>query len=407
MKIILKTDKRNDPDFFFVLNQISLLYEVPLHVFDGDQCVYQPANLIQTADPLIYDPKLLQVLIGKWTDYPFLELEHGSVLYGICKTPHRIACVVGPVAIAPLSAGLLHQYKTEHGLGAMNDYSLTRGNLVKTSAVLALVHRELTGCSVDSLEILEAFYTVYGKDKVSEKDIFHYNFDTIKSDTEHLSYKVEKMILQSIKDGNSNALRDSFNFDFDMYEQIGVMAKTAFKQVEYATVSGITLFTRSAIEGGLDPMEAYRISDLYLQKIANCSNVMELQKLSSDAHQDFCIRVQNAVSKLQSHKYVKQCKQYVTNHLNKPLRLEDIAKAVGVNKCYLTHEFSKHEGIRLKTYIQQERVNAAQNMLKFSDESLSNISNYLCFHSQSHFGSTFKKITGMTPAAYRTKEQVI
>ena len=53
--------------------------------------------------------------------------------------------------------------------------------------------------------------------------------------------------------------------------------------------------------------------------------------------------------------------------------------------------------------ITTKRIEAAGNMLKFSDYSCIDISNYLCFSSESHFIQVFKKHTGYTPKIYREK----
>ncbi|WP_442862488.1 helix-turn-helix domain-containing protein [Bacillus sp. USDA818B3_A] len=43
----------------------------------------------------------------------------------------------------------------------------------------------------------------------------------------------------------------------------------------------------------------------------------------------------------------------------------------------------------------------AKDLLAFSDKSISEISNYLCFSSQSHFQKVFKDYYAITPQAYR------
>lgn len=48
-----------------------------------------------------------------------------------------------------------------------------------------------------------------------------------------------------------------------------------------------------------------------------------------------------------------------------------------------------------------KRIEAAENMLKYSDYSCLDISEYLCFSSESHFIQVLKKHTGYTPKAYR------
>ena len=54
-----------------------------------------------------------------------------------------------------------------------------------------------------------------------------------------------------------------------------------------------------------------------------------------------------------------------------------------------------------------DEVVRAANLLRYSDNSLSEIAEYVHFPSQSYFGKIFKKCTGMTPRAYRDRYQTI
>ena len=59
--------------------------------------------------------------------------------------------------------------------------------------------------------------------------------------------------------------------------------------------------------------------------------------------------------------------------------------------------------MQIQEYIQKTRVERAANLLKYSEASLTEISDYVCFNSQSHFGSVFKKYMNMTPGEYRNR----
>ena len=68
-----------------------------------------------------------------------------------------------------------------------------------------------------------------------------------------------------------------------------------------------------------------------------------------------------------------------------------------------SHSHSQDTGEKIQDYILTFRVERAANLLKYSDATLSEISDYVCFNSQSHFGSVFKEYMKMTPGQYREK----
>ena len=92
---------------------------------------------------------------------------------------------------------------------------------------------------------------------------------------------------------------------------------------------------------------------------------------------------------------------YIHRHLHFPLTLTIISDAIGLSPCYLSRLFRKETGDSIVTYIQRERVEAAKNMLRYSDYTPAEIGNYLSFGTQSYFTRIFRKYTGTTPATWR------
>lgn len=84
-----------------------------------------------------------------------------------------------------------------------------------------------------------------------------------------------------------------------------------------------------------------------------------------------------------------------------------MAKDLGLSRSYLSRHFSEQTGITLQDYVLQTRLEAAANMLRFSEEQIGAIAEYLCFPSQSYFAERFRKQYGMTPGEYRKEMQVV
>ena len=101
--------------------------------------------------------------------------------------------------------------------------------------------------------------------------------------------------------------------------------------------------------------------------------------------------------------YTEQCKDYISQNYHHKIYMEDIAEAIGISQGHLSRIFRQDTGEKIQDYILKFRVKRAANLLKYSDATLSEISDYVCFNSQSHFGSVFKEYMKMTPGQYREK----
>ena len=64
-------------------------------------------------------------------------------------------------------------------------------------------------------------------------------------------------------------------------------------------------------------------------------------------------------------------------------------------------KFKKELGFNISSYIMRRKLEEAKSLLTYSDKTVSEISEYLCFSSQSYFQNVFKAKYGMTPKKFR------
>jgi AraC family transcriptional regulator len=83
------------------------------------------------------------------------------------------------------------------------------------------------------------------------------------------------------------------------------------------------------------------------------------------------------------------------------LTLGVIAESVGVHPAHLARVFRRFHGHTLGDHVRQLRVELACRRLATSDAPLADIALAAGFSDQSHFSNTFKRHTGVSPAAFR------
>jgi two-component system response regulator YesN len=101
---------------------------------------------------------------------------------------------------------------------------------------------------------------------------------------------------------------------------------------------------------------------------------------------------------------VRNARSYIDeNYMKSELSLTTVASAVGISPTYLSALFKKETGGTLTDFILGEKTEEAKRLLRYSDRTLSAVSEYLGFSSPGHFSRVFRKYAGTTPNEYRER----
>jgi AraC-like DNA-binding protein len=93
--------------------------------------------------------------------------------------------------------------------------------------------------------------------------------------------------------------------------------------------------------------------------------------------------------------------RYIRSNYRLQLTLGDLAKYVGVHPTYLSNTFSKVFQVSPIYFLNQLRIMEARELLKESNQTISEISLSVGYNSLSQFSLIFKRFHSMTPSKYR------
>jgi AraC-like DNA-binding protein len=97
--------------------------------------------------------------------------------------------------------------------------------------------------------------------------------------------------------------------------------------------------------------------------------------------------------------------EYLEEHFGEPTQVQEAAHICGMSESHFMSFFKRATGQSFMAYLNHCRIERAQALLAMSDKSVSDISQEMGFCDQSYFGTVFRKLVGMTPAAYRGKSR--
>ena len=181
--------------------------------------------------------------------------------------------------------------------------------------------------------------------------------------------------------------RDSRSFKNEALKIIGVL--------EY---HGILL--------GVPEIQAATLAEIFTQQIEACradvpNQVLQHVSAFYDALAAACRQIRSDSANRPKSGIVSHCVEYIENGVHDPFSLSAMAEALRHNPSYLCRKFKQETGMTPHQYAIQCKMKEAATLLTFTDRSLLDISELLCFSSQSHFQRVFKAFYGVTPRQWR------
>lgn len=98
---------------------------------------------------------------------------------------------------------------------------------------------------------------------------------------------------------------------------------------------------------------------------------------------------------------IKKVCNYVDNHLEDDISLEQMASIVGVSSFYLSKLFKEEKGITFITFISDKRLEKSCQLLNESELSIKEITAKVGYNDQNYFSKIFKNKYGVSPKEYR------
>lgn len=98
---------------------------------------------------------------------------------------------------------------------------------------------------------------------------------------------------------------------------------------------------------------------------------------------------------------LQQLMMYLLNHYTRDISLEELAKAVGYSKWYISKVIASTFRCNFRTLVNSYRVSMAQSLLLSTENTVSSIAYECGFKNQSSFNRVFLEISGVTPSEFR------
>lgn len=392
-------------DIRYLCTTIGNLSGVPIRIFESGELVFYYSQSKLPRDPMsVYREEIFAV----HDHVGYITTRHFHY-YGIVNSGET-KIVIGPTRQIAESDQELRELAFRADVAAEDVDAFIAG----MKSIIRMPFESI-------LQMLCTMNHVLNGEKLSLKDIAIYDADQEKLITHqgmaqaerklsalideaqsvHNTFDQEQAILNIVRKGDTAALKEWIAAAPAI--RGGVLAGEQLRQRKNLFIVTATLISRAAIRGGMDVDDAFSHSDSYIQQCELLSSPEAIANLQYRMLLDYTERVERLRRGKQPTKLMLDVANYIQHHMSETITAEKIAKELFLSRPYLSRKFKEETSESLTDFILKEKTEEARRLLRYSDKSLTAISNYLGFSSPSHFTRVFRKYTSMNPGEYRQR----
>lgn len=385
----------------YFVSKLTHLFEFGVFLYTGNQVVCLSEN---TKDnPLLSSSELREILLKRAMQQkmPVIYKDSFSVCF-CCIRRDTENYLLGPFCLEKLNNVDLRKYYRNYNTPIKSEKKLPIFSFTKVLAIIELFVAQILQTRYSDEELMNGnnLTNLTFTDKLKEQLLLE-----IKEEEEefyHHTYQEEQRLLNYIREGRTE---DALVYSNNLDEYVGRLSSSNINHRRNGAMVSITLCTRAAIEGGVSPAAAYHLSDYYIRKCDESTNIIAITEYRNQAIIELTKRVQQSQQEYRGSSYVEQCKDYIKKHYREKIYLKNVADNMGISQSYLSKLFFKETGVNFQEYIMQYRIEKAANLLIHSEKSFAEIGEYVNMPSQSYFGAVFKKYMGLSPKVFRDKNK--
>lgn len=223
----------------------------------------------------------------------------------------------------------------------------------------------------------------------------------IKLKAPHNQYRYELATLDAIRNGDVDKVERSFSIP--LKGKFGILASDPLRSMQNHVHNISTLASRAAISAGILPERAFALSDKFFMASEECKTIeqcFELRRLCARSFAQM-VKEYRLTKQQELNPLVRDIKLIISRELFNRFSVQDLAERLNHSYEHLERIFKEHTGLSLATYIRQEKLKQAQELMRDTPDSIADIAHMLGFESASHFSRVFKSYCGLTPRQYR------
>lgn len=313
--------------------------------------------------------------------------------------------IVGPVFSTPITDRVIRDFlrECELGLSSKPTIELLLSNTPQVSFmqflhVLAYLQLCLNG---ETIDITQHFHL---PDSAASQDVPVWQTELAyvgkENEYVHNTALFEQQMYHYVMEGDKYKL-NAFLQEHSSGLSTGIVADNDLRQAKNILISNAAVTARYAMAGGMDTEKAYTLADVYILKCERLTDVPAVHQLQYNMIMDFTEQIGQSKLPDGLSAEIYQCVQFISQHTNENIGVDDLADHIHRSRSYVSHKFKEELGFNISAFIMRCKLEEAKSLLSYTNKSLSEISNYLCFANQSYFQRVFKEKYGITPNEYR------